>query len=758
MIERFINIQNVGRFKRSPASGDVSLRKATMVFAENGRGKTTLCTILRSLATHNPQIIAGRRTIGAPGHPDVEIRIDGANSIFRNNAWNAAYPNIAIFDGAYILENVFAGEIIAPDNRRNLYRVIIGAGGVALANAVSLLDDQIRDKNNEIRDCRARLERLVPQGMTIDSFIGLTRDNDVDEHIAGTDKELGAAQQATEIRNRSSLRELRLPTLPTQFTEILGRTLANVTRAAEEAVLTHIEQHRMGEAGQRWLSEGTQYAGDSCPFCGQELTDKALVQAYTAFFSTEYLGLRTIIQDLDGLVANTLSDIEAATIERSVVQNTGDSEWWTDYAKFEKPTLANQDAILTQMRALRNISRELIAQKASAPLNTVTTTVQFTDALTAFEELRGQIDLYNRQVVAANTTIEQVRLGAQTADVAEIGGRLRVLKGKKSRFEVDTVDLCATDAELARGKQALETQKNDARTRMDAHTADVIDRYGQSINVFLERINAGFRISAITHNYRGGTPITAYQLVINNNSIDLGDAATPLDRPSFKNTLSAGDKTTLALAFFLAQLEQDADRALKIVVFDDPFSSMDAFRRNQTVQQVFLCARDCRQVILLSHEPSCLKLLWDRIGVADRKTLQLSRIGEDNTVIAEWNIEEALLGRHLADVMALQRYHADGEGNAREIVQKLRPVLEAYCKNAAPTLFVAADTLGVMVGKITTNATHPLAGVVDQLDEINVYSRRYHHGENPNAATEPLTEDELRDYTKKTLKLAGHLL
>lgn len=81
--------------------------------------------------------------------------------------------------------------------------------------------------------------------------------------------------------------------------------------------------------------------------------------------------------------------------------------------------------------------------------------------------------------------------------------------------------------------------------------------------------------------------------------------------------------------------------------------------------------------------------------------------------------------------MALQRYHADGEGNAREIVQKLRPVPGAYCKNTAQTLFVAADTLGVMVGKITANATHPLAGVVDQLDEINVYSRRYHHGETP---------------------------
>jgi hypothetical protein len=34
----------------------------------------------------------------------------------------------------------------------------------------------------------------------------------------------------------------------------------------------------------------------------------------------------------------------------------------------------------------------------------------------------------------------------------------------------------------------------------------------------------------------------------------LGDGTTPLGQPCFRTTLSAGDKSTLALAFFLAQL------------------------------------------------------------------------------------------------------------------------------------------------------------------------------------------------------------
>ena len=40
-----------------------------------------------------------------------------------------------------------------------------------------------------------------------------------------------------------------------------------------------------------------------------------------------------------------------------------------------------------------------------------------------------------------------------------------------------------------------------------------------------------------------------------------GDGKTALSKPSFKNTLSAGDRTTRALALFLAHLERDPDRA-----------------------------------------------------------------------------------------------------------------------------------------------------------------------------------------------------
>jgi hypothetical protein len=144
---------------------------------------------------------------------------------------------------------------------------------------------------------------------------------------------------------------------------------------------------------------------------------------------------------------------------------------------------------------------------------------------------------------------------------------------------------------------------------------------------------------------------------------------------------------------------------------------MDSFRRNHTVHQIYKCGETCAQVLVLSHDAGFLKLLWDRVVPADKKTLQLARIGEENTTIAEWDIEKAVQARYRADIDVLQRYFSLGEGERRDVVQKLRPVLEGYCRNLYPTQFGEQEMMGSIVGKIQqAGSTHPLFPIVEDLD------------------------------------------
>ena len=106
-----------------------------------------------------------------------------------------------------------------------------------------------------------------------------------------------------------------------------------------------------------------------------------------------------------------------------------------------------------------------------------------------------------------------------------------------------------------------------------------------TINAYLGRLNAGFRIDYREPDYRGKEPAASYQIHQRRwpSPRSAGDA---LDQPSFRNTLSAGDKSTLALALYLAKIS--ADPALKdtIVVLDDPFTSLDHFRRQFTAIEI----------------------------------------------------------------------------------------------------------------------------------------------------------------------------
>ena len=169
--------------------------------------------------------------------------------------------------------------------------------------------------------------------------------------------------------------------------------------------------------------------------------------------------------------------------------------------------------------------------------------------------------------------------------------------------------------------------------------------------------------------------------MINGVPVDIGSDDTHAGLPSFRNTLSGGDRSALALSLFMSQLEQ-ADTPPDIaVLLDDPFQSQDGFRRTSTAFRIKECGSRCGQVIVLSHDPAFLKLVWDELPDAQRKALRLVPV-RGSTVIAEWDIYEHLKGEFQANLDVIQRFADLGDGKERDVAQKLRPLLEGYCKTA----------------------------------------------------------------------------
>lgn len=163
MINRFISIKGIGRFENYAASGDVSFKKYTLIFAENGHGKTTLRDIIRSMQTGDPGYILGRKTLGSNVDPFVNIRLtNGLNAIFTKGAWTTTAQKVTIFDAVYVRDNVHAGEVVDIGQKRNLFQVIVGEEGVTLSREFDEIEKRRAELNAPIRALKATIDAALP--------------------------------------------------------------------------------------------------------------------------------------------------------------------------------------------------------------------------------------------------------------------------------------------------------------------------------------------------------------------------------------------------------------------------------------------------------------------------------------------------------------------------------------------------------------------------------------------------------------------
>src|SRR6056297_797049 len=88
-IERILLLQNVGQFDNVSSGAQVPLTPFSVIYAENGRGKTTLSAILKSLASGDPSLIQNRKRLNARHEPHVIVQLSGATAIFKGGAWSA---------------------------------------------------------------------------------------------------------------------------------------------------------------------------------------------------------------------------------------------------------------------------------------------------------------------------------------------------------------------------------------------------------------------------------------------------------------------------------------------------------------------------------------------------------------------------------------------------------------------------------------------------------------------------------------------
>jgi hypothetical protein len=95
MLARIQLIRNVGQFDSVNGGASIALPKLTVIYAENGRGKTTLSAILRSLGSGDPVPVTERKRLNASQAPHIVMQPATGPAInFQNDAWTQTIPNL----------------------------------------------------------------------------------------------------------------------------------------------------------------------------------------------------------------------------------------------------------------------------------------------------------------------------------------------------------------------------------------------------------------------------------------------------------------------------------------------------------------------------------------------------------------------------------------------------------------------------------------------------------------------------------------
>ena len=310
LLKKIVSLKNVGRFTSLAAKGDVQFKRLTLVYGPNGHGKTTLAGVLRSLATGDRAYLDERATLGAADQPQAEVLLDSGLAKFSNGSWSATASDLQIFDSTFVNDNVFTGEHVGPEHRKNLYEVVIGASAVALAREIDKIDADGRRAAGEITSTETELRALVQAPFPLEDFLDLVAVPDLTEKIRDCTTRLSAVRKQREILARSQLEPLAAPVLPDGLPLVLAKCVSQVSAEAEEKVRKHIQ--RLDHRGETWVRQGLGYLKDnhSCPFCGQDTSAVDLLKLYRDFFSNTYGQHVVEIERAGNLLDQTLGDVK----------------------------------------------------------------------------------------------------------------------------------------------------------------------------------------------------------------------------------------------------------------------------------------------------------------------------------------------------------------------------------------------------------------------------------------------------------------
>ncbi|MDM5271198.1 AAA family ATPase [Sulfurovum sp. zt1-1] len=633
MLKRIKLIQGIGSFCQARGSS-FELAKVNVVYGENRNGKSTLCDVLHSLESNNPELILNRKAIpdDATRPPKVEFQFETStgNQVarFENGAWQVAEPDCSklyVFDHSFIHRNVITGQKQERQNSESVTSFILGEANTVLYKQLAELNESVRSERSNLTSIERQLQQsgIANAQEYANSLLPTESKQDL-EALAASQKQR-EQQIATTIQNADGIRVRRVLTSIArqidynQTVEKINATLAanlqNVHQGALATLETHISHHVNNPASFKgWAAQGLGFVKDeSCPFCGQGLgeNEKGLIATYQQAFNTEF-------DDFNNRVKQTLDQLRQPFLIQDTRENIGQlhqANKDTISLYFEPEISANPalpslitsldqqfqgilsayDALKSNIQVATDFWLPILNQKYNMPYEAM----QIID----FSGLLGTVGAYNQVIYSywqvceeINRLLNQFKASIDSQqlrnDMAQMVQSYNLTMGLIKRIDLEP--LCHQYREKQQQVSRTQTTYNQRKEQLEQSQSAYLESYFDSVNrLFTELGSNDFEITKEANN-RG--KMVVYEL-----RVKFKGQPIPVDKVNF--VFSESDRRALALCIFLAKIMSLStdEKSKAILVFDDPVTSFDNERITLILNKLDELQREVKQLIVTTH-------------------------------------------------------------------------------------------------------------------------------------------------------------
>lgn len=762
MLKHFQVIQGVGAFSNfRPRKNGLDLSKNTIIYANNGYGKSTIATILKSAFLDDPQRIIARKTLTAQQKnivQEIVILVENGTIVFQNDKWSynpaAIKPEILVFDQQYVFDNLFV-EKVESEHKQSIHKIIIGHEGVQIST--DLTNAKAGEKSLK-QSLDERKKELDAKRKSTDRRDYLTvSDSEESALIAELQDIENMLQISLEKDELSGLvRFQTLSNMSWDFSEISDAAQINLQSIHEDARVLfdeHIQSHlKKPDSAEGFIRQGLEQLMDNCPFCGQSLEGAdALIRTYQELFDlvhSQAIEKITALKNTwakwdpsaDILRVKGVSDhcnVSLQKVDARLALNISKSIPPIDFDGFQQRALDVKGQIIDALsKKETNLNQEIDLQFL----------INFEKEK---EELNQQIDNANKLYQNAAQSAKERLEAIDTQSVQALESRKSQLSELRKRFSQEEKTWCAEYQQLESDLQAASSRCQDLTDQLSAYSNEIFRKYQQGINKVLDDLGVGFRIENLVEQVdkRAKQPFAEFQIKINDLLVTLQEKD---DCPCFQNTLSEGEKNTLSFAFFVTHLKQKGDLSKTVVVFDDPLSSMDDNRRKITADIIGNLSQETKQMVVLTHKSDFLLLLSDKLE--SPQVLSLKKDNLNGSSIVQFDIENERKGEQQKRVEKLIRYQDEDFCEAKSIQGDIRPCLEASLRFKYFRYLNGVSTLG-KICDVLQEQNKLDADLLRDLRNLNEISSPVHHGDHDIDPIREMDRSELLPYVRKTLDI-----